>query len=294
MWCWCLGGILIYHVWPVFFREATETGVAEIWVKQMKRCYYHWRLWADWKPLTITFGNIHFSELILHKARFLRLKSQALDPNLLTLCVQFMWSLGKSLFYYLCVLGSSSIKLLVMIVLHKVIVASLVAQSVKNLPDRRPRFDSWVVNIPWRRKWQPTSVSLPGKSHGQRNLVNCSPWGRKELGTTEQLTYNQSMYVKQWNNSINVNSLICFLSFSVFKNGLDTHLSCSTFLSGSSIHCHTAFLILFFFTLLEAVCNPKLVFCYLVLHAMYKTQPARSFFFFFSYDCCKCLEQSAI
>ena len=37
-------------------------------------------------------------------------------------------------------------------------------------------------------KWQPTPVSLPGKSHGQRSLVGCSPWGRKESGTTERLT----------------------------------------------------------------------------------------------------------
>ena len=39
-----------------------------------------------------------------------------------------------------------------------------------------------------RRKWHPTPVSLPGKSHGQRSLVGCSPWGHKELGTTERLT----------------------------------------------------------------------------------------------------------
>ena len=36
----------------------------------------------------------------------------------------------------------------------------------------------------WRRKWQPTPVSLPGKSRGQRNLVGCGPWARKESGTT--------------------------------------------------------------------------------------------------------------
>ena len=40
----------------------------------------------------------------------------------------------------------------------------------------------------WRRKWQPTPVFLPGKSHGQRSLVGCSLWGCKESGTTEQLT----------------------------------------------------------------------------------------------------------
>ena len=41
---------------------------------------------------------------------------------------------------------------------------------------------------PWRRKWQPTLVSLLGKSYGQRSLVSCSPWGRKQSGTTERLT----------------------------------------------------------------------------------------------------------
>ena len=37
----------------------------------------------------------------------------------------------------------------------------------------------------WRRKWQPTPVFLPGKSHGPRSLVGCRLWGRTELDTTE-------------------------------------------------------------------------------------------------------------
>ena len=37
----------------------------------------------------------------------------------------------------------------------------------------------------WRRRWHPTPVLLPGKSHGQRSLVGCSPWGREEWNTTE-------------------------------------------------------------------------------------------------------------
>ena len=32
----------------------------------------------------------------------------------------------------------------------------------------------------WRRQWQPTPILLPEKSHEQRSLVGCSPWGRKE------------------------------------------------------------------------------------------------------------------
>ena len=42
----------------------------------------------------------------------------------------------------------------------------------------------------WRRQWQPTPVLLPGKSHGRRSLVGCSPWGRKELDTTEWLHFH--------------------------------------------------------------------------------------------------------
>ena len=36
-------------------------------------------------------------------------------------------------------------------------------------------FNPWVGKIPWRRKWQPTPVFLPGKSHGQRSLAGYSP-----------------------------------------------------------------------------------------------------------------------
>ena len=50
---------------------------------------------------------------------------------------------------------------------------------------KRGRFNAWVRKILWSRKWQPTSVFLPGSSHGQRSLAGYSPRGRKELDTTE-------------------------------------------------------------------------------------------------------------
>ena len=53
---------------------------------------------------------------------------------------------------------------------------------------RRCGFDRWVGKIPCRRKWQPTPVFLSGEFRGQRSLVNYSPWGLKELDTTEWLT----------------------------------------------------------------------------------------------------------
>ena len=44
-----------------------------------------------------------------------------------------------------------------------------------------------------RRQWHPTPVLLPGKSHGQRSLVGCSPWGHEESATTEQLHFHFSL-----------------------------------------------------------------------------------------------------
>ena len=74
--------------------------------------------------------------------------------------------------------------------------ASLVIQMVQNLPAMKEtqvqslglNWD-WVSGkVPWRRKWQPTPVFLPGESHGQRSLVGYSPWGRQDSQTAELLT----------------------------------------------------------------------------------------------------------
>ena len=42
-------------------------------------------------------------------------------------------------------------------------------------------FNPWLRKIPWRRKWQPPPIFLPGKSHGQRSLAGYSPWGHKRV-----------------------------------------------------------------------------------------------------------------
>ena len=44
-----------------------------------------------------------------------------------------------------------------------------------------------------RRKWHPTPLLLPGKSHGWRSLVGCSPWGLEESDTTEWLHFHFSL-----------------------------------------------------------------------------------------------------
>ena len=54
---------------------------------------------------------------------------------------------------------------------------------------KRCGFDPWVRKIPWRRKWQPTPIFLPRKSHGQRSLVG---YGRKESDVTDDLAYTHA------------------------------------------------------------------------------------------------------
>ena len=59
--------------------------------------------------------------------------------------------------------------------------------------------------FPWRRKWQPTSVFLPGKSHGQRSQVDYSPWGLKRVGhdlATKQQQVIQNKTFKSLNFTI--------------------------------------------------------------------------------------------
>ena len=59
---------------------------------------------------------------------------------------------------------------------------------------RKHRFDPWSGNIPWRRKWHPTPVFLPRKSHGQRSPVGYSPCGCKESDMTYQLNSNNNTF----------------------------------------------------------------------------------------------------
>ena len=57
-----------------------------------------------------------------------------------------------------------------------------------------------------RRQWHPTPVLLPGKPHGWRSLVGCSPWGCEESDTTERLHFHFSL---SWIGEGNGNLLQC-------------------------------------------------------------------------------------
>ena len=71
--------------------------------------------------------------------------------------------------------------------------ASLVAQRLKRLPamqETRVQFLGW--EDPLQKEMQSTPALLPGKSHGWGSLIGYSPWGRKELDTTERLHFHHN------------------------------------------------------------------------------------------------------
>ena len=77
-------------------------------------------------------------------------------------------------------------------------------ESACNVGDRRLEFYLWVGQIPWRMKWQPIPVFLPGESHGQRCLASHSTQGQKESDMTEATEHTISWTLCiQLQNSIN-------------------------------------------------------------------------------------------
>ena len=68
----------------------------------------------------------------------------------------------------------------------------------------------------WRRKWLPTPVLLPGKSHGWKRLVGYSPWCRKELDTTERLHFFSHVYIYVYIYENVYSSLLSISKLNVF------------------------------------------------------------------------------
>ena len=93
---------------------------------------------------------------------------------------------------------------------------SLVAQTVKHLPIMQ---ETQVRKILWRRKWQPTPVLFPGKSHGWQILAGYSLWGLKELDTTERLHLTLPNGIEKLNKLI-------FLPPHGERNGTPLQYSC--------------------------------------------------------------------
>ena len=64
--------------------------------------------------------------------------------------------------------------------------------------DMRHEFDPWVGKISWRRKWQPTPIFLPGKSHGQRSLAGYSLCNHREIIDTASRQLRNSSFLQVW------------------------------------------------------------------------------------------------
>ena len=82
---------------------------------------------------------------------------------------------------------------------------------------RRHRFDPWIGKIPWRREWQPTPAFVPGKFHRQRSLADYSPWGCKELDTTEYTHTHTHTYTHTLTGALAKTEHGVFWCFCLFK-----------------------------------------------------------------------------
>ena len=147
------------------------------------RLLYHWHPAST--PRESVFG---FADLVSH-AQFPALSSP--KPFLPTAWVQTLSQADLQLVHVGATRNPfplSGCPFLLVSVYRAFAYASLVAQTIKasayNTGDHVQSLD-W--EDPWRRKWQPTPIFLPGDSHGQRSLAGYSPWGPRESDTTERL-----------------------------------------------------------------------------------------------------------
>ena len=83
-------------------------------------------------------------------------------------------------------------------------IALVVKKQTNKQTCKRPGFHPWVMRIPWRRKWLPTPILLPGEFHGQRNPSGYSPQGQK---SQTQLSDLACMHVGR--ASISRSGVIC-------------------------------------------------------------------------------------
>ena len=118
---------------------------------------------------------------------------------------------------------------------------------VKNPPANAGEqgFDPWVRKIPWRRKWQPTPVFVPGKSHRQKILAGYSPWGckrvKRDLVTEQQqCIYVDSNLPTHHPSSLPLESIIYFLSLCLYYC-FGNKFTCTVFLDSTYEWCYMTF-----------------------------------------------------
>ena len=131
--------------------------------------------------------------------------------------------------------------------------SSLVAQRVMRLPAmQETQVQSLGQEDPLEKEWQPTPILLPGKSHGRRSLVGCSPCGCKESDTTEWLHFTHRLspavasrgYFSLWCAGFSVQWFLLLQStgsgcsgFLAVAHRLSCPVVCGIFLDQGSIPC---------------------------------------------------------
>ena len=83
---------------------------------------------------------------------------------------------------------------------------------------KRCRINPWVGKIPWRRAWQPTPVFSPVESHGQRNLVGYSPWGRTKSDMTKATQHAPVSLQRERKPKIQLCMQLCLLFHKHYHN----------------------------------------------------------------------------
>ena len=98
---------------------------------------------------------------------------------------------------------------------HSLVVVVVKESACQCRRFKRHGFSPWVGMIPWSKEWQPTPVFLPGKSHGQRNLMGYSPWCCRKLDTTEHTQTHTHFESKiQWISyelNLDIKNMIVYL-----------------------------------------------------------------------------------
>ena len=157
-----------------------------------------WR--RKWQPTPVFLsGKSHGWKSLVGYSQWGRKESDTTEQLSFFLCFfRFpLYPFSGEFFYHKLILilskaFSASIEMITWFLFFSLLIRGFQRTVVKNLPaklgnTRNGGFNPWLVKIPWRRKWQPTRVFLPIKSHGQRSLAGYSPWGYRYDWATKHI-----------------------------------------------------------------------------------------------------------
>ena len=141
----------------------------------------------SWSYPVGALQRMHVSEydlLILNMQKVLTQFQYDMTESLFLVCI----SLGFFQYYFCEIIQDNACESALWAMMTDAMANVSIGGFLDGSQCRRRGFHPWVGKIPWTRKWQPTAVMLPGKSHGHKSLADYSPWGHEESNTTELLS----------------------------------------------------------------------------------------------------------